>query len=186
MLKKCVCWICVVCAASVMGLPVRAKQTGSIRVTPMWGGVPIAGGTVSVCYVGQKTQDCVQFTDGLANWMVSETEVYSADWLNWLSAKAADRQVYQAVMPEEGAVFSGLSEGIYLVQQYQAAEGFVPFAPFLLCLPENGSWNISASPGLISTAPSPETGDYPAPIIGAMGIGLSVAILMVLVDERKK
>ena len=105
MLKKCVCWICVVCAASVMGLPVRAKQTGSIRVTPMWGGVPIAGGTVSVCYVGQKTQDGVQFTDGLANWMVSETEVYSADWLNWLSAKAADRQVCQPVM--KGQCFLG-------------------------------------------------------------------------------
>ena len=29
-------------------------------------------------------------------------------------------------------------------------------------------------------------GDYPAPIIGAMGIGLSVAVLMVLVDRDKK
>ena len=45
---------------------------------------------------------------------------------------------------------------------------------------------VILEPKIIHTGPPPNTADHPAPIIGAMGIGLSVAVLMVLVDEHKK
>lgn len=185
MLRKCVCWMGAACIVMVMALPVRAEQAGSIRVVPTWGGEQVVGGMVSICRVGQITQEGVRFTDGLANWTVSGEEMFSGSWLTWLSERTTAMEISQPVEQACGAEFTGLSEGLYLVQQRQSAEGFAAFQPFLLAVPENGNWNRYVEPSLVSTAQSPQTSDHPAPIIGAMGLGLSVAILMVMVDERK-
>lgn len=186
MLRKCVCWMGAACVVLVMALPVRAEQVGSIQVVPTWGGEQVIGGEVSICCVGQKTEEGVLFTDGLANWTVSGEDMLSVSWLTWLSERTRGMEICQPVVEGRGAEFTGLAEGIYLVQQHQPAEGFAGFQPFLRSIPENGNWNISIEPHLVSIVESPQTGDHPAPIIGAMGLGLSAAILMVLVDDRKK
>ena len=60
------------------------------------------------------------------------------------------------------AGFSGLAEGIYLVVQTKAANGYEMFSPFLVSLPmrENGQWKyqVEAMPKIeVSVSGKPET-----------------------------
>lgn len=184
MLRRCICLMWAVVVASVMGMEVRAgEQTGSARIVPTWCGQTVEGGIVSLRRVGRKTAEGYELTDGLANWCTKE-ELQEEEWIPWLiSNTRAERILKQA--ENTGAFFEGLEAGIYLVEQTESPEAFRPFEPFLVSIPEDG-WDIVRNPAMIYNGESPKTGDHPAPIIGAMGIGLSVAVLMVLVDERKR
>ena len=73
-----------------------------------------------------------------------------------------------AYTSEEGKVtFTGLSDGMYLVQQGEQVEGFSPFDPFLVSVPlyESGSWdyNVSADPKTIITESETETSSETTP-----------------------
>ena len=184
MLRKFICFLGAACMVLVMGVPARADQTGSIRVTPVWGGRTVAGGTVRACRVGIPVSGGYRVTDGLANWTFTTGEVNSADFLSWIQEKT--RSGVTETIGEEGALFASLPAGLYLVTQPEAAEGYLAFSPFLLELPEEGSLEVTVQPSLIADAEPPLTGDHHIPILGAMGIGLTAAVLMVLVDERKK
>lgn len=187
MLKKWVCLIGAACMVMVMSLPVKAAdREGSIRVIPVWGGKQIAGGEVSVSRIGDRTEDGFRVTDGLANWTVSEQEIFSGSCMGWLLEQADGKAVLSSVNQEGEAVFEGLGEGLYLVQQKKAASGFLAFSPFLLSIPEGGSWDVVREVKAVHAGESPRTGDRHIPLIGAMGLGLSVAVLMVLVDQHKK
>lgn len=187
MLKKWVCLMGAACMVMVMSLPVKAAdREGSIRVIPVWGGKQIAGGEVSVCRVGDRTEDGFRVTDGLANWTVSEQEIFSGSWMRWILEHAEEEVISGPVNQEGEAAFEDLREGLYLVRQPRAAPGFMAFSPFLLSIPEGENWDVAAEVKAVRDEESPRTGDRHVPIIGAMGLGLSVAILMVLVDQHKK
>lgn len=187
MIRKCICMLGVIWIVMILLLPVKGvDRKGSLRVMPMWGGEQILGGEVSICLVGCKTEDGYLLTDGLANWSVSEKEVLTGNWISWLSERTAGRGICNPIEPGGGAEFTGLQEGLYLVQQLDAPEGFDAFHPFVVAIPENGEWNVYKEPEMVCLGESPQTGDRPAPIIGAMGLGLSAVLLMIVVDERKK
>lgn len=187
MLRRCVCLLWAVCLASVMGTQVKAaEQTGSVQVIPTWCGKPISGGTVSLSRVGEKVLEGYQLTDGLANWIVEEGDELSETWLNWLLQGTEESVTSGPVQDQVGAVFCGLEEGVYLVRQLEAAPDYAAFEPFLLSVPEGNAWDIIREPKIQYVGESPKTGDHPAPIIGAMGLGFSVAVLMVLADQHKK
>ena len=157
-----------------------------IQVIPQWCGNAVAGGTVSLHRVGKKVEQGYHLTDGLANWFVEKGELDSKGWAQWLRQSSDGEKTVHQIADETGVTFSDLEEGVYLVAQTEAAPGYTPFEPFLLAIPDGNAWDIIARPKLIALGESPRTGDHPAPIIGAMGVGLSVAVLMVLVDEHKK
>ena len=136
--------------------------------------------------MGTPTEGGFQLTDGLANWLVEEKEVFSRSVVDWILPKVNSEGISVPVQEVSGAEFTGLEEGLYLVKQVETAEGFSAFSPFLVSVPEGDSWEVTARPKAINAGEAPKTGDHPAPIIGAMGLGLSAAILMVLADERKK
>ena len=187
MARKCSCMVCAICMVMMMGVKVKAsQQMGMLQVIPTWCGQRIGSGTVSVSLVGSRTEEGITLTDGLANWYVDEWDLQSEDWINWLAQHTENRKQSADIHPESGAVFENLAAGIYLVEQTQSSENHMPFASFFQSIPENGYWNLTVRPKLIYAGEPPQTGDHPAPIIGAMGIGLSVAILMVLADQRKK
>ena len=171
----------------VMGLlvPVQAAETGSLQVVPVWSGKQIVGGQVSLSRVGDRTAEGFRITDGLADWIVSEQEVLSGSWTAWLEQQAKD-SVIRPVEQGTGAVFTDLPEGLYLVRQPQSAPEFMTFRPFLLSVPEGEQWEVIRQVPLIRNAEAPLTGDRHVPLVGAMGIGFSVAALMVLADQRKK
>ena len=186
MIRKWCCFLLALVAVLEMGLHTRAAETtGSITVQPVWCGTEVVGGTVSVQHVGKKTAYGYLLTDGLADWQVDAQEMEKTEWIDWLMQHYQHHNEAREV-GVAGAVFSGLQEGIYLVRQSEAASAFSPFRPFLLTIPTDGNWDLAAKPKLTRLAEAPKTADRPAPIIGAMGIGLSVSVLMVLIDERKK
>lgn len=168
-----------------MGMPVQATEEGSLRVVPVWGGRQIPGGQVSISRAGDKTEGGYRITDGLADWIVSEEEIFSGSWTRWLEEQSV---VIRTCSPESGtgAFFEGLPEGLYLVQQKEAAPGFLSFQPFLLSIPQGQQWVLEQEVPLIRDEESPKTGDRHVPLVGAMGLGFSAAVLMVLVDQRKK
>ena len=180
-------WICFVWAAGlILGAGVEAKaMTGSIRIEPVWCGAPACGGTVSVCRVGMKTEAGVTLTDGLADWQVQEEELIEGNWVSWLAQKELPDEKY-CLAGSGGALFVDLQEGIYLVRQTDVSVGGLAFEPFFLKIPEGENWDVYRAPKLISKGEAPKTGNRPTPLIGAMGIGLSVAFLMVFVDEHRK
>ena len=87
---------------------------------------------------------------------------------------------------EAGAIFENLEKGIYLVEQQEEPAEYAAFRPFFQSIPDDGNWDLAVKPKLIRDAEPPQTRDHPAPIIGAMGTGLSAAILMVMADNHKK
>jgi len=171
----------------VLSIPARAsRQEGSVRVCPDWGGDLAAGGSVSLYRVGEPVTGGYRMTDGLADWTVWEEDVYSQTTREWLLGHEHSAGVTMEVDEREGALFSGLAEGLYLVMQETSAVGFTSFSPVLVSIPQDDLWDIGLSPPVMMDTEPPKTADHPAPIIGAMGLGLSVAVLMVLVDSRKK
>ena len=174
-----------VCMVMGLLLPVQAVETGSLQVVPVWGGKQIVGGEVSLSRVGDRTVEGFRITDGLADWIISEQEALSGSWTALLERQAKD-SVIRPVEQGTGAVFVDLPEGLYLVRQPQSAPEFMSFRPFLLSLPEGEQWEVVRQVPLIHDVEAPQTGDRHVPLVGAMGIGFSVAALMVLADQRKK
>ena len=184
MLRK---WICLVWAAGlILGSGVEARaQSGSIRIEPVWCGTPVCGSAVGVCRVGVKTEAGVILTDGLADWLVQEEDLTDGNWVSWLAQKELPDERY-CLAGNGGALFQNLREGFYLVRQTYILADEPAFEPFFLRIPEGENWDVYRAPKMISREEPPKTGDRPTPLIGAMGIGLSVACLMVFVDEHRK
>ncbi len=180
MLRK---WISFFMSVSIMMLTAGAAAAtgdlGCMQIMPTWQGQTVTGGEVSIVWVGTM-ESGIRVTDGLANWGLREEEILSEDWLPWIVENAEHQEISAATE------FRGLQEGIYLVFQKSAADGFLKFKPFLQKIPEDGNWTVVKRPLVNPICEIPATGDHPAPIIGAMGIGFSVAVLMVLADSRKK
>ena len=187
MLKK---WICFLWALAMVlngaGKGRAEEKVGSIRILPQWCEVAVSGGSVSLRRVGTKEAEGYCLTDGLANWSMEEEELESAQWVQWFARSAEQEKTVVTIRGEEGAVFGNLRSGVYLVEQTETDPQFFPFQPFFLVIPEGENWDICRRPKVLKNEESPKTGDRPAPIVAAMGIGLSVAVLMVLVDEHKR
>lgn len=184
MLRRFVCLIWAVSMAMVLRVPVFASE-GSIQVIPRWCEAAVSGGTVTISRIGTRDGQDFRITDGLADWILTEQEVTSESFLKEIQFRFTKGQDC-LITGDNGAVFEKLPEGLYLITQTDPAEGYFPFVPFLVELSSDRLMQVTAEPPVIRVAEIPKTGDYPAPIIGAMGIGLSVALLMVLADGRKK
>ena len=140
---------------------------------------------MGVCRVGVKSEAGVILTDGLADWQVQEEELKDGNWVSWLAQKELlDER--RCLVENGGALLRNLQEGIYLVRQTDDPINGRKFEPFFLRIPEGESWDVYRAPKMIAGGEPPKTGDRPTPLIGAMGIGLSVAFLMVFVDEHRK
>lgn len=186
MLRKCVHLVAAACIVMVVQVSaMAAEQEGSLFIRPAWEENAVPGGLISVCRVGSRSGEGFRITDGLANWEISEEEFYAQEWCQWLPDRSKDIML-KNVDGIDGVRFSGLKEGIYFVRQNNSPDDTHAFLPFIVTVPQEGKWEITAEPKVIRIAEAPATGDHPAPIIGAMGLGLSAAILMVLADERKK
>lgn len=186
MRRKWIAFLGAVCMIMVMVLPVQAAESkGSIRIIPVWSGRKIPGGEISLSRVGDKTPEGYRITDGLADWIVSEEEIFSGEWTQWLKEQS-NAAIIRSAEQGSGAFFDGLAEGLYLVQQKKAAPEFLAFRPFLLSVPEGNQWRVVQEVQMIHDEESPQTGDRHVPLIGAMGLGFSAAMLMVLLDQRKK
>lgn len=183
MFRRYICLIYVVCMVGSMGTPSKAMER-TFRIIPQWCGNSVADGTVIMSRIGQESEGEFYITDGLANWTVTEEEIISQFFE--ITPQKGLFQEQSCAVTEDGALFRSPENGIYLISQEEPADGFYPFAPILLHIDDRTENEVILKPKLISASPSPYTGEHPAPILGAMGLGLAAAILIVLADDRKK
>lgn len=185
MRRRIICFFGAACMLLSLGLTAAgAERRGTVTVIPECAGAPVSGGTAELRKVGSAAAEGFRLTDGLANWTVKEEEGNSRSVLNWLAANTARGSI--AEIAETGAVFAGVEEGIYLVMQPEPPEGCNAFPSFLVQMPEGENWNAVVRPKLTRYGDNPRTGDHPAPIIGAMGLGFCAVAVMVLVEEKRK
>ena len=182
-------WICFIVGISAVlsaSVTVYASQpVGSLQIIPQWGGKTVSGGSLTICRVGAKVENGFQLTDGLANWTIAQEDLEGEDWAGWI-AQHSGRQQPGDPAPDGSVWFRNLREGVYLVCQQEPVDQFREVKPFLVEIPQGDAWNICRIMKMFYEGESPHTGDHPAPILGAMGIGLSAAVLMVLGDKHRK
>ena len=128
----------------------------------------IPGGEVVLYQVAEitskETEIQYAFTNGFENCGLKLDNLEDELLAEKLKAEigASTVGVAQTIGADGTAGFSGLEEGIYLVVQTKAANGYEMFSPFLVSLPmrENGQWKyqMEAMPKIeVSVSGKPET-----------------------------
>ena len=144
----------------------------------------IPGGEVVLYQVAEitskETEIQYEFTNGFENCGLKLDNLEDELLAEKLKAEigASTVGVAQTIGADGMAGFSGLEEGIYLVVQTKAANGYEMFSPFLVSLPmrENGQWKYQVStPKTVSSGKNlrlPYTGQliWPVPVMAIAGM----------------
>lgn len=166
---------CLACPA------MAAEQTGSIRIT-------LAGqvGEVALYLAGKPVSEGYRLEDAFGGGFVKEEDVYSTALAQWL-AESADSGRNRILDADGSAEFSGLEEGLYLLVQTEEDPEAAAVQPFLIPIPCVGQWHVEANPKTGSQdAPIPKTGQPIQPFLGAAGMVLSTAGLLLCSRKRYK
>jgi len=160
------------------------EQTGTIRVRME---PSIDEAAVSLYRVGVSMEEGYRLPDDLGGGLIRREDAQSPELAQWL-AETVKNEGEKRYFPEGGTVeFSDLQEGLYLLTQSETEQDFLPAVPFLVPIPCNGVWEVTAHPKTQKIwTESPQTGQHPAPIIGAMGIVLSGMGLAVCLEKIRK
>lgn len=154
--------------------------TGSLTGTMLHEGEPVGGGTLTLYQAGEIAEPEGEagyryvLTDDFAGSEASLEDLEDAS-LAGLLAEYAYGQELSGVTIAIGAdgvwTAEGLSMGLYLVVQYQPADGYEAISPFLVSLPgydeASGSWiyDVDAQPKMepvtAETPVTPEPSDEP-------------------------
>ncbi len=149
-------------------------QTGSIEVTMKQEEVVVPGGTLTLYRVGEIQQKNGDYSFGLvddfADSGASLEDITSPELAEGLAGYAQVEKGNTLQIDENGNVmFDDLELGLYLVVQYDAAEGYENVSPFLVSVPVhiNGSYiyQVDATPkvGLIKGGPPTPPDVTPTP-----------------------
>lgn len=188
--KRVVCLLFAVGLLMTLTVPALAAEAeGVIRITPHRAGEIVIGGEITLYYVGVRMEEEYYIWGRFLNWKIKAEEVYDPDTAREIRKMGDIGEGVSKRVGKSGTVtFTGLEQGLYLVVQTEAAPGHTSFQPFLLELPLGGQvWEAEAYPKVESEgSDNPQTGDHPAPIISAMTLVLSVSLLLILSDKRKR
>lgn len=165
------------------GMQARAQEapdlerTGSISGTMLHQGEPVGGGALTLYRAGEiagpEGEEGYRYvlTEDFAESDASLEDLEDASLAGELAeyAYGQELQGITVAIGSDGAwTADGLSMGLYLVVQYQAADGYEPISPFLVSLPgydeTSGSWiyEVSAQPKMEAvTAETQVTTDEP-------------------------
>lgn len=162
-----------------------ATQTGSIRVD-----LRFDSGSVTLYKVGSPISGGYMLRQEFGGGIISKKDVSSGVLAQWLEEQT-ESEGWTLPADEQGyADFSRLEEGLYLLVQTQAANGYYPFQPFLVELPYEGQWHIQANPKMEEyPTEQPQTGQSMAPFfwmggMTASGIGLLGCLMMLRKRKR--
>lgn len=175
----------------------NSTQRGSISVTMTCGGSAVPGGTLTLYRVGAAAEENGNYsfvlTGAFAKSNLVLDDISSADTAKSL-AEYAERQSISGTETEIGidgtTVFSDLEQGLYLLVQKKAAEGYEAAAPFMVSIPmnENGVYlydvdatpktetemrNETVTPPPVTPDPTlPQTGqlNWPIPAMAVLGL----------------
>lgn len=176
-------------------------RKGSITVVMRHGDTIVDGGTLMLYQVGAVHEDDGNFSfvpaGDFEEWGEAFEDIQSPDLAQDLKEYAMSKYLIgeQKPIDQEGKVlFDGLEQGLYLLVQYKAAEGYCEANPFLVSVPrlESGEYqyDVNASPKVeLIPAPAepttpptepdpslPQTGqlNWPIPVLVVGGLFLFV------------
>ena len=180
--------VCVLLTAAVLaGLAVRtraAEAAGSISVTLDYGDGQVHEESLVLYRVGSAEGDAYRLTEAFGGGLIRKEDIQSQVLARWLAAEAAGDSIQRILDADSNAYFSDLAEGLYLLVQEETAPGCSGVNPFLIPMPCYGQWQVTALPKVQKLwVESPNTGQHPAPILGAMGLVLS-GLGLILCAER--
>ena len=167
--------ICAVMIAAViifsLIIPASAAETGSILVKN-W------GGAVALYRVGCLNGQEFWLNEEYGGGSVTLEEILSPNLALWLDSQSKAGVIKVPDLWGE-VLFSELKPGLYLIAQRSAPAGQVPFEPFLVSVPWDGSqWHLRID---MEDTIQPQTDDsaQPVPMLLLMllsGIGLIATI----------
>ena len=185
MARRLVCLGAAVLLGAVLAMPVRAAQRGTLRVTLDYGETG-ARAAVALQFVAEEAQGDYRLTEDFGGGILRGEDVHSPELARWLAGMAPEgtRQILDA---DGSAEFTDLGEGLYLLTQTEAPEGWLPADPVLIPMPLAGQWEIQAYPKTAELfTPSPQTGQQAWPMLGAMGLVLSGTGLYFCLEKLRK
>lgn len=184
MRRKLVCVLMTVLMLLGLGIKSGAvEETGSIRVD-----LRFDSGAVTLYKVGSPISGGYMLKQEFGGGIVSKKDVSSGALAQWLEEQA-ESEGWTLPADEQGyADFFRLEEGLYLLVQNRAADGYYPFSPFLVELPYEGQWHIQANPKMEEyPTEQPQTGQSMEPYFWMTGMVFSGAgLLACLLGKRKR
>ena len=149
------------------------SQTGSISVAMVYDGETVSGGSLMLYRVGNVSEDDGNYSFSLAGDFadsgVSLEDISHAALAGELAEYASARHIEGAAEPisEDGRMTAdGLTPGLYLVTQENAADGFEPISPFLVSVPmyDGGTYvyDVDATPKLDTLTKTPDVPEQPS------------------------
>lgn len=148
----------------------------------------VDGGEVALYHVAEPLEGGYRLKESYGGGAIRQEDACSPQLAQWLSEQAGFGGVRRLLDADGCGDFYGLTEGLYLLVQTQAPEGWQRAAAFLVPIPLNGQWEVLSCPKTAELlTESPQTGQHPAPLFAAMGMVLSgLGLYFCLENLRKK
>lgn len=148
--------------AALLSLSVSAGASelkGSVEVKLDAGELPVINGAVTIYLVGIPIEGGYRLLDRYGGGIVRAEDVDSRNLAFWLGELTDSGR--ELLLDVDGrVVFSGVEEGLYLVEQTQRMDGFYPFRAFLAEVPSGGRWTRRFEPAVSPITDEPPcTGD---------------------------
>lgn len=175
MVRRMVCILAAAVLLTGLRLPAEAQEkTGSVHVKLDYGDMVVREGAVMLCPVATPLDGCYRLMDIYGGGVIRREDACSPEVALWLAEQMPKESISRLLDADGSTYFSDLEEGLYLLVQTRAPEGYACALPFLVPIPLDGQWNVYANPKTAQLiTESPQTGEHPAPLIGAMGLVLS-------------
>lgn len=188
MIRKLVCLVLSVITMAGIGITVQARSgRGELQVIVEYDDDIIHDGEVILYPVGDIVENDFLLSTDFGGGMIKQEDIQSDVLAEWL-AELADTGGIERILDADGrACYSGLPEGLYLIQEKQTEVNQKSFDPILVSIPTNGAWTVGVFPRsrtIVSEAP--KTGQFMSPLIGAMGLVLSILGLCACVDRIRR
>ncbi len=178
-----------VLAAAVLiwaaAVPAGARTLGSIEVSI--GGPSETGAVVELHRVGEASGEYYRLPDAFGGGVIRREDGCDPELAQWLAGHVGEDGTRRLLDADGKGLFSNLEEGLYLLLQRQAPEGYACALPCLIPVPLEGQWEIRAEPKTARLlTQSPQTGDSFQPLVWAMGMILSGMGLWAFADKIGK
>lgn len=184
MRRKLVCVFITIILLLELGIKSGAVgETGSICVN-----LRFDSGAVTLYKVGSPISGGYMLKQEFGGGVLSKNDIFSSVLAQWLTEQV-ESEGWTLPADEQGlAEFSRLEEGLYLLVQNQATDGYYPFLPFLVELPYEGQWHIQANPKIeVYPTEQPQTGQSMEPYYWMIAMAVSgVGLMACWIAKRKR
>lgn len=156
------------------------EERGSVRLDILIEDMAVTCGAVTMYQVGHPVQEGYRIVEDFGGGIVQRTDAESPHLAQWLAQSAGEGGTALLLDADGDAVFSNLEDGLYLIVQTEAMDGFYSVTPQLVMLPREENWNVTVELMPVPiVAENPSTGEGTGMLLGLagmMGSGLGLAI----------